>query len=107
MYQQVATQLIVQSGTTYATREIAMDGANAVEVDFEMISGIGSPELLMSLEQSNDRQNWAAGSPTELTGIGSERARITGIASAFVRLSFSLNSGTTAVVAAGIEPSSL
>lgn len=107
MYQQVATQLIVQSGSTYATREVAMDGANAVEIDFEMISGVGSPVLLMKMEQSNDRQNWEAGAPTELSSIGSERAKVTAIASAYVRLSFSLYSGTTAVVAAGIEPSSL
>lgn len=91
------------------SQAVSMDGANAAQVDFVVVSLSGTtPTVTGQLQESNDLENWRdKGGTTALSAVGySLGTAVTGIAAAYVRLKFTAG-GTTpiAVVSAGLSTS--
>lgn len=108
------TRLGLTGVTSEVSQAVSMEEANAVVIDYVVfsLSGTGSPAVTITLQLSNDLENWTSFSgmtnnaPTA-AGYGLS-STATGIATAYVRLKASL-SGTTpvAVVSAGVNTSLL
>jgi len=118
MYQILATKMAISSSTDEVTQPVAMAGANAVTVDMTVFSG---SVTTVSLEGSNDLENWAALNSTMLaSGALSEGAyylpcsasgaAFTGaekdVSTQYVRIKFGVTSGT-AIAGAGLNTASL
>ena len=100
VYQIIAVKLVIDSAVS-VSRPVDMTGANAVEVDYEVIA-LGA-SVRLTVEGSNDRQNWTALSTDGTRAApGAYVFTLTGIAFPYVRLSWQ---GTSSVVSAGVDTS--
>ena len=104
MFVQAAEQLVLSQDVTAYTRAIDMGGANAVEVQAELISAVSAPTCVVKMAQGNDGQNWSAEQDVlDFDAIGTKRARLASIGARFVRIRALLSAGTTAVLAIGVN----
>ena len=114
MYQLLFTRLALNA--TYSTeysQPVAMAGANATQFDFVILSVGGTPTVTITIQESNDLENWR-----DRTGTGSSdnssaggyklSSAATGVAAGYVRAKVVLT-GTTpiAVVSVGLNTASL
>lgn len=115
MYQQLFTRLALSgSGASEVSVPVSMQGANAAQVDYVVMSiaGTSTPTISLQLQESNDLENWtnkgSAVTPVTATGYALAAA-VTGISAAFIRLRVSITAGTSPVfvVAASLNTSKL
>lgn len=111
MYTQVASKLDVVTDAKYS-QAVSMEGANAVQMEATVFNIKGtSAELTISLQGSNDLQNWDTLGAFDSTfaDIGYATKKLTGIANAYVRLKYEMTTGTSpqAIVGAGINTANL
>lgn len=114
MLHNLATKQIVGFDSpigTVVTRAVAMTGANAVylTVVVKVLAHLGSPLFVIGLQTSNDSQNWITNvvDTISATAIGEFSKEITGIASAFARVTYLTNAETSALVEVDLETSKL
>lgn len=108
MYTQVASRLSIQSGSDPSySQAVSMAGGNAVYVDITTFS-ISASTLTVEVEVSNDLENWVkTGASVDFTSAGYDTVAATAISSAYVRLSYSFESTSKAIVAAGVNVANL
>ncbi len=113
MYQQVARKLVVLQGTDEFSQGVSLENANAVFVEVVMfhLSGGGAPSLRVTIQQSNDLENWGdeGSDRVDLTKIEYGTLQKEQMSSRYVRLKYSFISGSSskAIVAAGIHTADL
>jgi len=120
MYQKLADNVAIAAGEQVESPAVSMEGANIVQVDAVLISvGSGFSSATITLEISNDLENWTEADPTDTTDqisfttIGYKTATLrtdyasggTRISAAYVRLRYEAVGGT-AIFAAGINTAS-
>ena len=110
--QQLATKLALTSGGVegQVSHSVTMSGANAAQAEVTLITLLGtSPVIRFQLQVSNDLENWSdTGSNDDKTAAGSYVLPVkTSIGSSYVRLKYSINSGTSvdAIIAATLATS--
>jgi len=113
MYSKLADNLFV-SNSTEQTPAVAMGDDNAVQVDWTVISYSGSGEITVTVQESNDLQNWSTVGTDSISAVSyntftspDQTSPGQRVASAYVRLQITAASGATAVVAAGLNSASL
>lgn len=105
MYQQLFTRLALSGiGTYEVSQPVAMQGANAAQLDLVIFTLSGStPTVTLQLQESNDLENWtnkgSSSGALNTTGY-SLVAAVTGIAAGYVRVKATLSaaSGTPLTV---------
>lgn len=104
MYTQVATQLVVTTTAAVFSQAVSMEGANAVQVSLTAFN-LNSATITVQLQESNDLQNWAdvSGASFTVSSAYYGTNKTTGIASAYVRLKYTIATGGPAVLSAGIN----
>ncbi len=113
MYQKLADKQVVIQGTDAYSAGIPLTGANTVQVEWTLFSLSGTtPTLTVSLQESNDLENWGTtlgtvmGTVASLSGPGYASFGYKQIAAQYVRLKYSASAATgsaTGVVSAGIN----
>ena len=103
MYTQVANALAVSEAAVDFSQAVSMDGANAVVFSGTLLQDDGTT-LTLQLQSSNDLENWedVASASRDFTTPGYQRRKSSGIAEAYVRLSYTATGGTF-VFSAGIN----
>ena len=120
MYSQVEQKLYVTEAAAAYSQAVSMAGANGVLVEATCFNYTisGGDSLRISVEESNDLQNWedisgTAAERIDFTGIGYDTAQVGSIAAQYVRLKIEFWAAETpvtsgeAVVAAGIHTGNL
>lgn len=112
MYAQVATKLaLTSSDSTEYSQSVAMGNDNAVFVEMTVFNAVGTTDLDVYLQVSNDLDNWEdfSGTPTiaNTAAAGYFTGQESSVASAYVRLRYDLASGNQLVLGAGINTASL
>ena len=115
---QVARGLYVTHAAAAYTQAMSMAGANAILGEATCFSysvtGGTSPMLRITVEESNDLENWSDLSEStdskriDFTAVGYDTLKITGIAAQYVRLKLEFQgspSAGAAVVACGVTTS--
>lgn len=105
----VADTLAIPASNTCFTQAMSMQGANAVQVSFILITLGGSSGLTPTLEGSNDMTNWSL--VTSYSAISTAGFQVpsasTQIAWQYVRLKLAAGSGGTIIVTADISTADL
>jgi hypothetical protein len=110
---QVAQQMAIPASTTLYTQAVSMQGANAVQVSFVILTLGGSSGLTPTVEGSNDLENWSnaavcsaiASAGYQIPVISS--GAFTAIAWQYVRLKLAAGSGGTIITSAIISTAAL
>ena len=106
MYTQLARNVHVGTAEQFS-QAVSMEGANAIAFNATVMAFSGGT-LTIQLQVSNDLENWfdvTSGTQT-YTGVGYKRKRLTDIAEAYARLSYSLDDDY-AVISVGINTADL
>ena len=110
MYQQLASRLAVDTNNHYS-QPVSMQRANNVFVETMVYEVTGSGNLTISVEQSNDLENWdqlsdEISETTVTPGfyISANAGEKTG--AAYVRLKYTMSAGSSCILAAGLNTSS-
>lgn len=109
MYQQLFTRLALSSSTTSeVSLPVAMQGANAAQIDVVILSLAGtSPTVTLQLQESNDLENWTnkGSSSGTLNATGYTLvAAVTAISSGYVRVKATAGgTGPVAIVNVGLN----
>jgi hypothetical protein len=107
MYTRLADKLILVAGDVVASEGVDMSGANAVQVEYTVMSWSGTGTLTFATQDTNDSENWkdtlgTQGTGGTATGAGYNHFKVTGVAAQRVRIKYSLSAGT-AVLSVGIN----
>lgn len=104
MYYQVATKMVVTSGTPAYTQPIEMTGANAALAEVVVFNNAGGTAIF---QEGNDLENWGdiAASSAALAATSYGTAKATAIASRYTRIKFT--AASTLIVSAGVNTSQL
>ena len=104
MYNQVGSKCAVPStgGDAYS-QAVSMAGANAVEVECTIFNLGGATSLSITVQQSNDLQNWSNVGSSTTAVLGFTRLSQSSIAGQYVRLLYRVVGTGTIIMAAGIN----
>jgi hypothetical protein len=92
MYQEVATKLFVPANATVVLPGFPLDGANTVQVEYEVV--FLSSNVRLAVEEGNDLQNWAqVAADTARSAVGSYQFVASGIASRYARVTLTGSAG--------------
>ncbi len=107
MYTRLAQNVYVTNSEQFS-QAVSMEGANSVAFNVTVME-ITSGTLTVSVQASNDLENWNTLASTDktFTAAGYGKKRITGIAETYVRLVYSMGVSGSAIVSAGINTAEL
>lgn len=98
----LSSTLAVAQGTPEYSRAVGMLDANGLLMQAVYVATEASPapSLKITLQESNDLQNWESGVQLLLTDVGYEvKQTTTGVASAHVRFKYEVDGGSAGDVA--------
>src|SRR5262245_24031003 len=104
MYYQLANKLVLPVGAQQVSRAVAMGNGNQVRFQIETIAVTEGniPELTVTLQGSNDVQNWIDIKSVVVDAVGyTPEQTIVGVANEFVRLKYD-NTGASFVISASL-----
>lgn len=101
MYYPLASNLAVAYGSPAVSQAVPMSGANAIEVNID-VTVIGSAELTVAVQVSNDLANWEVVDTVSSEAVGAVTAAFTGLAATYVRLHYEQQSGGIAILSGGL-----
>lgn len=104
MYTRLARRLCVSSSVNEVTRAVPMVGANAVQLDVDvLVIGAGATVSIL-IQGSNDLSNWLTLGTTKVTTVGyTSTAKATSVPWRFVRVRLSSNAAGTSILALGLN----